>query len=89
MSEKVIFEFRARRAEDGVHYEVRHDAQESFRAIHPGRWMKGPPHLLRAGLHKRLRHGKRFAQRHMRQTLDSLESLYTDLYGEETNQSPA
>jgi hypothetical protein len=86
MTEKVLFEYRAEREESGYRYEFRQGNRrveiksstplEGFTCMRPGAfWAK---HARRA-----FRHGGTPHQA-ARKTLYTLERMYQDIYGEET-----
>jgi hypothetical protein len=86
MEEKVIFEYRAERNEDGYHYVMRRADQrleikstlplERFAEGHPARWAKR--------LHRMGHHAGR-SRRAVRKTLDTFERMYRDIYGDEAS----
>ncbi len=85
MAEKVIFEFRAQRAEEGYQYEVRR-GKKRFTVSKPFERECCPPVFVCFGpgiksqnWSRRIRDDSR---RRMRETLDFFEGLYDDLYGE-------
>jgi len=88
MSEKVIFEFRARHETDGYHYEVHSDEPHFQNTGSPNfsPFCGMPPfaHLTHcapwAKGHRRFRKFKGKAGKRMHQALDSLEQIYQDLY---------
>lgn len=86
MAEKVIFEFRARRDEDGCGFEVRH-GQGHFTVLGPdiGACCRpgGIPGGPRAGGARRSHRRSDKVRSHMRETLDFFERMYEDLFGEE------
>jgi len=84
MTEKVIFEFSVLNEKDGVKYEIRQGSEKSTCSGHflPRCFpLAFTPRLkILSGLHRRFMEN---SQKRIRKTLNTLERIYTDFYGNE------
>lgn len=81
MSEKVLFEYRSWKDQDGFHYEINGQARENL--FHH---LAGPRRCAPARRWPHKWHKKMF--KHMRGTLDFYERMYADLYGKASQGDP-
>jgi hypothetical protein len=91
MAEKVLFEYRAEQEDDGYHYEFRRgDQHVEIKSSMPLTGLGGFGCRGRGafwGMHGRKgwRHG--MPRRAARRTLDALEQIYRDVYGEASTET--
>ncbi|MEW5870214.1 MAG: hypothetical protein AB1894_13135 [Chloroflexota bacterium] len=81
MTEKVLFEYRSWKDQDGFHYTINGQAREDF-----SHCLAGQRRYARSPRRVQKRHKKML--KHMRGTLDFYERMYTDLYGKVSQDDP-